>query len=151
MKTKTKKSTTIAKAAPNKTKVAKAIDGVKLYSEKDLVQFRIVIMEKLDEAMQDNELLKNTLTRSDENGVEDTSPSFKAMEDGSDAEAKEESARLSLRLDKFIRNLQDALVRIENKTYGICNVTGTLIPKQRLLSVPHTTLSIGAKLKQQFS
>jgi DnaK suppressor protein len=151
MKAQSKKSAVIAKVVTNKTKVAKAIDGVKIYSEKDLGQFRIVIMEKLDEAMQDNELLKNTLTRSNENGVEDTSPSFKAMEDGSDAEAKEESARLSLRLDKFIRNLQDALVRIENKTYGICNVTGTLIPKQRLLSVPHTTLCIGAKLKQQFN
>src|ERR1700689_5472391 len=146
MKAQSKKSAVIAKVVTNKTKVAKALDGVKIYSEKDLGQFRIVIMEKLDEAMQDNELLKNTLTRSNENGVEDPSPSFKAMEDGSDAEAKEESARLSLRLDKFIRNLQDALVRIENKTYGICNVTGTLIPKQRLLSVPHTTLSIGAKL-----
>lgn len=149
MKTQTKNSAT--KADPNKMKSTKALDEKKVYSEKDLVQFKIVIMEKLNEAMQDNELLKDTLTRAGENGTEDTSPSFKSMEDGSDSEAKEETARLSQRQDKFIRNLQDALVRIENKTYGICNVTGKLIPKERLLSVPHTTLSIGAKLKQQFN
>ena len=101
--------------------------------------------------MNDNRLLKDALAHYGENGTEDTSPSFKAMEDGSDVDTKEETSRLSLRQDKFIRSLQDALVRIENKTYGICSVTGKLIPKERLLSVPHTTLSIDAKLKQQFS
>jgi DnaK suppressor protein len=151
MKTQTKRLPPIPKISPNKTVKATNSAVVRLYSEKDLNEFRKIIENKLDKAIKDNALLKDTLSYNGENGTEDTSPTFKAMEDGSDFETKEETARLSLRQDKFIRNLQDALVRIENKTYGICSVTGKLIPKERLLSVPHTTLSIGAKLKQQFS
>ena len=151
MKTQNKKPLVIGKiASVNRAKTLVSASIIR-YSEKDLALFRRIIVAKLDEAIKDNDLLKNTLAHYGENGTEDTSPTFKAMEDGSDFETKEETARLSLRQDKFIRNLQDALVRIENKTYGICSVTGKLIPKERLLSVPHTTLSIGAKLKQQFS
>jgi DnaK suppressor protein len=126
-------------------------DTLKRYSEKDLAQFRKLIMERLHEAKIDNELLKNTLSHTNEHGTEDTSPTFKIMEDGSDVETKEETAHLALRQGKFIQNLQNALVRIENKTYGICRVTGQLIPKERLLSVPHATLSINAKLAQPFN
>ena len=121
------------------------------YSEKDLAQFRKILIDKLDEAKKDNELLKSTLSQSDDHGTNDTSPTFKIMEDGSDVTAKEETAQLAMRQEKHIKNLQNALVRIENKTYGICRITGKLIPKERLLSVPHTTLSIDAKLEQQFN
>jgi DnaK suppressor protein len=120
------------------------------YSEKELIEFRDVIIEKLDAAIKNKEFLKSSLSRSDEHGTEDTSPAFKMMEGGADVDGKEEIALLVLRQDKFIQNLQNALIRIQNKTYGICRVTGKLIPKERLLSVPHTTLSIDAKLEQRF-
>lgn len=121
------------------------------YSEKELIQFRNVIIEKLDAAKKNKEFLKSTLSRSDEHGTEDTSPAFKLMDGGADVDGKEEIAQLALRQDKFIQNLQNALIRIQNKTYGICRVTGKLIPKERLLSVPHTTLCIDAKLEQRFT
>jgi RNA polymerase-binding transcription factor DksA len=121
------------------------------YSEKELAQFRMIIIDKLDEARKNNEFLMHTLSRNDDHGTEDTSPTFKVMEDSSNVEAKEETAQLALRQGKFIQNLQNALIRIENKTYGICRVTGKLIPKGRLLSVPHATLSIDAKLGRQFN
>jgi len=121
------------------------------YSERDLVEFRKLIVDKLDQARKDYDLLKNTLCHTDDHGTDDTSPTFKALEDGSDVLTREETAQLALRQEKFIQNLQNALIRIENKTYGICRVTGKLIPKERLLRVPHATLSIDAKKEQQFN
>ncbi|MFT6844213.1 MAG: DnaK suppressor protein [Flavobacteriales bacterium] len=115
------------------------------YSDKDLAEFKALISSKLAEAHIDFDLLKKSLSNSDNNGTEDTSPSFKMMEDGSDTRSREETAQLAIRQEKFIKNLKDALIRIENKTYGICRVTGKLIQKARLLSVPHATLSIEAK------
>jgi DnaK suppressor protein len=123
----------------------------KRYSEKELAQFRKVIMNKMEIAKVNRAHLKNTFSRADDHGTEDTSPAFGMMDNGNDVDGKEEIAQLALRQDKFIRDLQLALIRIQNKTYGICRVTGELIPKQRLLSVPHTTLSIEAKLEQKFS
>ena len=118
------------------------------YSEKELSEFKGIILEKLEEAHRDYELLKNTLSHKDDHGTDDTSPTFKLLEDGSDVMSKEETAALASRQEKYIQNLQNALVRIENKSYGICRVTGKLIPKERLRSVPHATLSIDAKLEQ---
>jgi len=121
------------------------------YSEKELGEFRQIILEKLDQAKKDYELLKNTLCHTDDHGTDDTSPTFKMLEDGSDVLTREETAQLALRQEKFIQNLQNALIRIENKTYGICRVTGKLIPKERLRRVPHATLSIDAKLEQHYN
>ena len=118
------------------------------YSDKELGEFRDIINEKIGEAEKDYELLKNTLAHRDEHGTDDTSPTFKVLEDGSDAMSREEIAQLASRQEKHIQNLKNALIRIENKTYGICRVTGKLIPKERLRSVPHATLSIEAKLTQ---
>ena len=119
------------------------------YSDKELEEFREIINEKVAESEKDYELLKNTLAHRDEHGTDDTSPTFKVLEDGSDAMSREEIAQLAARQEKHIQNLKNALIRIENKTYGICRVTGKLIPKERLRSVPHATLSIEAKLTQQ--
>jgi RNA polymerase-binding transcription factor DksA len=121
------------------------------YSEKELVEFKAIILEKLDQARKDYELLKNTLCHTDDHGTDDTSPTFKMLEDGSEVLTREETAQLALRQEKFIQNLQNALIRIENKTYGICRVSGKLIPKERLRRVPHATLSIDAKLEQQYN
>jgi len=121
------------------------------YSEKELAEFRQIIIDKLNQAKLDYDLLKNTLCHTDDHGTDDTSPTFKMLEDGSDVLTREETAQLALRQEKFIQNLQNALIRIENKTYGICRVTGKLIPKERLKRVPHATLSIDAKLEQQFN
>ncbi|HEX4888055.1 MAG TPA: TraR/DksA C4-type zinc finger protein [Luteibaculaceae bacterium] len=117
------------------------------YSDEELSEFRELIMAKLEEAKNDLTLLKSALSH-DNNGTDDTSPSFKMMEDGSDTLSREETAQLAARQEKFIKNLQDALVRIENKTYGICRATGQLIKKERLRLVPHATLSIEAKNQQ---
>lgn len=114
------------------------------YSDEELVEFRELIMRKLEEAKDDLTLLKSALSH-DNNGTDDTSPSFKMMEDGSDTLSREETAQLAVRQEKFIKNLQDAMIRIENKTYGICRATGQLIKKERLRLVPHATLSIEAK------
>jgi len=135
------------KAAP--VKVSKE-DAKNRYTEKELVEFRKIILDKLDQAKIDYDLLKNTLCHTDDHGTDDTSPTFKMLEDGSDVLTREETAQLALRQEKFIQNLQNALIRIENKTYGICRVTGKLIPKERLKRVPHATLSIDAKLEQQY-
>jgi DnaK suppressor protein len=105
-------------------------------------------LKKLVEAQKDLELLKSTLSHKDDHGTDDTSPTFKLLEDGSDVLSKEETAHLANRQEKFIQNLQNALIRVENKTYGICRVTGKLISKERLKSVPHATLAIEAKLEQ---
>jgi RNA polymerase-binding transcription factor DksA len=119
------------------------------YSDSDLEEFREIIMAKLDEARKDYDLLKQTLANTDNNGTEDTSPSFKMIEDGSETLGREETAHLAGRQEKYIKNLEDALLRIRNKTYGICRITGKLISKERLRLVPHATLSIEAK--QQMS
>ena len=118
------------------------------YSDNELKEFKELILKKLGEAQKDYELLKSTLSHKDDHGTDDTSPTFKLLEDGSDVLSKEETAHLASRQEKFIQNLQNALIRIENKTYGICRVTGKLISKERLRSVPHATLAIEAKLEQ---
>lgn len=124
------------------------VDNRSRYSDAELKEFKGLIVTKLDEASRDYELLKNTLSHKDDHGTDDTSPTFKLLEDGSDVLSKEETAHLAARQEKYIQNLKNALIRIENKTYGICRVTGKLIPKERLRSVPHATLSIDAKLGQ---
>lgn len=123
-------------------------DNRSRYSDEELQEFKILINKKLDEASRDYELLKATLSHKDDHGTDDTSPTFKLLEDGSDVLSKEETAHLAARQEKYIQNLKNALIRIQNKTYGICRVTGKLIPKERLRSVPHATLSIDAKLGQ---
>lgn len=124
------------------------VDNRSRYSDAELKEFKGLIIGKLDEASRDYELLKNTLSHKDDHGTDDTSPTFKLLEDGSDVLSKEETAHLAARQEKYIQNLKNALIRIENRTYGICRVTGKLIPKERLRSVPHATLSIDAKLGQ---
>jgi RNA polymerase-binding transcription factor DksA len=118
------------------------------YSDKELLEFKELIIGKLKEAQADYDLLKQTLSNADNHGTDDTSPSFKLLEDGSDVLSKEETAQLAVRQEKYVVNLKNALMRIENKTYGICRVSGKLIPKERLRSVPHATLGIDAKLNQ---
>ena len=118
------------------------------YSDVELEEFRTIINEKLEKAKIDYELQKSTLMNTDGNDVTDTSPTFKVLEEGAATLSKEEAGRLAQRQMKFIQNLQAALVRIENKTYGICRETGKLIPKERLRAVPHATLSIEAKQGQ---
>lgn len=118
------------------------------YSDKDLAEFREIIENKLKEAKEDLKLLKGQLDHSDDHGTDDTGRSFNMMEDGSETMSREEMAQLAARQEKFIQNLQNALIRIQNKTYGICRVTGKLIQKQRLKLVPHATLSIEAKNAQ---
>jgi RNA polymerase-binding transcription factor DksA len=115
------------------------------YSDKELKEFRELILRKLDEAYRDFEQLKETLSLQDDNGTNDTSPTFKLTEDAADVFTKEETAQMAARQQKFIEHLKNALIRIENKTYGICRATGKLIAKERLRSVPHATLSIDAK------
>ena len=118
------------------------------YSDKDLKEFEILIKEKLEQSRSDFEELKESLSREGDNSTDDTSPTFKMMEDGSDTNSREEVAQLASRQEKFIKNLENALLRIMNKTYGVCRVTGQLIPKERLRLVPHATLSIEAKNMQ---
>ena len=118
------------------------------YSDKDLAEFRKIIEAKLIEAKEDLQLLKGQLDHSDDHGTDDTGRSFNMMEDGSETMSREEMAQLASRQEKFIQSLQSALIRIENKTYGICRGTGKLISKERLKLVPHATLSIEAKNAQ---
>ena len=115
------------------------------YSDAELEEFRAIIMEKLELAQRDYEQLKKSLMGLDGNDTDDTSPTYKVLEEGAATLSKEESGRLAQRQLKFIQHLEAALVRIENKTYGICRETGKLIPKERLKIVPHATLSIEAK------
>ena len=119
------------------------------YSYAELEEFRTIIQDKLDQAIKDYELLKEAYTNDSNNGTDDTSPTFKAFEEGSETMSKEQNAQLAARQDKFIRDLKNALLRISNKTYGICRVTGKLINKDRLKLVPHATLSIEAKNMQR--
>ena len=118
------------------------------YSDGDLKEFKELIETKLVEAQKDLDLLRGQLDHSDDHGTDDTGRSFNMMEDGSETMSREEMAQLAVRQEKFIQNLKNALIRIENKTYGICRVTGKLIQKQRLMLVPHATLSIEAKRAQ---
>ena len=118
------------------------------YSDEELAEFRAIIEGKLEKARHDLELLTEAYTNANDHGTNDTSPTFKVLEEGYQVLSKEENSRLAARQSKFITNLENALVRIENKTYGICRATGKLIAKERLRSVPHATLSIEAKNKQ---
>lgn len=119
------------------------------FSDKELKEFKEIITGKLEEAHEDLELLKNSLSHKDDHGTDDTGRTFNMMEDGSETLSREEMAQLAARQEKFIQSLNNALVRIENKTYGICRVTGKLIQKERLKLVPHATLSIEAKNQQK--
>ncbi|RKD92412.1 TraR/DksA family transcriptional regulator [Mangrovibacterium diazotrophicum] len=119
------------------------------YSDAELQEFKELILGKLAKAQKDYELYKNSITHSDGNDTQDTSPTFKVLEEGAATLSKEEAGKLAARQLKFIQHLQAALIRIENKTYGICRETGKLIAKERLRAVPHATLSIDAKNKQK--
>ncbi len=118
------------------------------YTDAELQEFKALIHQKLDKAREDYELLKSSITQSESNDTQDTSPTFKVLEEGAATLSKEEAGRLAQRQHKFIQHLQAALIRIENKTYGICRETGKLITKERLRAVPHATLSIEAKSRQ---
>lgn len=122
--------------------------GKTRYSDNELEEFRAIINKKLEEARKELGLLQAQMTAANDHGTDDTASTFKILEDGSDSLAKEEAGQLASRQKKFIEQLENAMVRIENKTYGLCRVTGKLIPKERLRAVPHTTQSIEAKLKQ---
>ena len=115
------------------------------YSDEELEEFRTVILQKLELAKRDYDEIMRALRHEDSNDVADTSPTYKGLEDGSDAAYLEEQMQIAGRQAKFIQGLQAALIRIENKTYGICRETGKLIAKERLMAVPHATLSIEAK------
>ena len=115
------------------------------YSDAELQEFKTLIMKKIELATSEFENLRDTVTNANKNDTEDTSPTFKNMEEGASTLSKEDASRLAQRQMKFIQNLQAALIRIENKTYGVCRKTGNLIPKERLRAVPHATLSIEAK------
>ena len=118
------------------------------YSDKDLAFFKELITEKIKKAQHDLELIKSAYMNDHNNGTEDTSPTFKAFDEGSAVMSKESNSQLAIRQEKFIRDLKNALIRIENKSYGICRVTGKLINSKRLELVPHATLSIEAKNMQ---
>lgn len=125
------------------------MDDLKVrYSDNDLQEFKEIIIKKIKHAEEDLLLLESSYKNGSDNGTEDTSPTFKSFEEGSDTMAKEANMQLAIRQEKFIRDLKNALIRIENKTYGVCRVTGKLIQKERLKLVPHATLSIDAKRKQ---
>ncbi len=118
------------------------------YSDEELQEFKKIIEEKLERAKKDYQLLSSTLSHEDSNDTQDTSPTFKVLEEGANTLSREQTGRLAQRQLKFISHLEAALVRIENKTYGICRETGKLISKERLRAVPHATLSIEAKKNQ---
>jgi DnaK suppressor protein len=118
------------------------------YTASELEDFKVLIEKKLDLAQEDLRQLRASMSHQDDNSTEDTSPTFKMMEDGSETMSREETAALAGRQEKFIVNLENALLRIKNNTYGICRVTGKLIPKERLRLVPHATLSMEAKQRQ---
>ena len=119
------------------------------FSDSELLEFKALIEEKIKKAKVDLELLRSSYMNDGNNGTEDTSPTFKAFEEGSETMSKEANTQLAIRQEKFIRDLNNALIRIENKTYGVCRVTGKLINKKRLFLVPHATLSIEAKNMQK--
>jgi RNA polymerase-binding protein DksA len=119
------------------------------YSDGELMEFKELISKKLKNAQEDYEMYRNSITQSDGNDISDTSPTFKVLEEGAATLSKEEAGKLAQRQLKFIQHLQAALIRIENKTYGICRDTGKLISKERLRAVPHATLCIDAKNSQK--
>jgi len=119
------------------------------YSDAELQEFKEIILNKLEKAREDYEILKSSITHEESNDTMDTSPTFKVLEEGATTLSKEEAGRLAQRQQKFIQHLQAALVRIENKTYGVCRETGKLISKERLRAVPHATLCIDAKRAQK--
>ncbi|MEM6720753.1 MAG: TraR/DksA C4-type zinc finger protein [Bacteroidota bacterium] len=126
------------------------MDDIKIrYSDKQLAEFKQIIQDKIDQSQKDLSLLKSAYMNDHNNGTDDTSPTFKAFEEGSTTMSKEKNMQLAIRQEKFIRDLKNALIRIENKTYGICRVTGKLINPERLKLVPHATLSIEAKNMQK--
>lgn len=118
------------------------------YSDEELDEFKVLIQDKMKKAVEDLAILREQFQNNLANGTEDTSPQFKSFEEGSETMSKETASQLASRQEKFIRDLKNAIIRIENKTYGICRVTGKLISKERLKLVPHATLSIEAKNKQ---
>ena len=119
------------------------------YSDAELAEFKAIILKKIEKAEQDLDLLREQFANDKNNGTDDTSPQFKSFEEGSSVMSNERNSQLATRQEKFIRDLKNALVRIENKTYGICRVTGKLIAAERLKLVPHATLSMEAKLNQR--
>ncbi|MBB1140399.1 TraR/DksA C4-type zinc finger protein [Myroides sp. WP-1] len=119
------------------------------YSDAELAEFKELIQVKIEKAQADLELIKSAYMNDLNNGTDDTSPTFKAFEEGSETMSKEANSQLAIRQEKFIRDLKNALIRIENKTYGLCKVTGKLIDKERLKLVPHATMSIEAKNMQR--
>jgi len=118
------------------------------YSDKELEEFKTLLLNKIQKATEQLEMYKNAYKNDGNNGTDDTSPTFKSFDEGSETMSKEANSQLAIRQEKFIRDLKNAIVRIENKTYGICRVTGKLIKKERLMLVPHATLSIEAKNMQ---
>tara|TARA_R110002051_G_scaffold4229_5_gene22685 strand:+ start:3760 stop:4143 length:384 start_codon:yes stop_codon:yes gene_type:complete len=118
------------------------------YSDAELEEFRALIQSKIEKAQHDLELIKSAYLNDGTNGTDDTSPTFKSFDEGSATMSKEANSALAIRQEKFIRDLKNALVRIQNKTYGLCRVTGKLINPERLKLVPHATLSIEAKNMQ---
>ena len=124
------------------------IETSKRYSDKDLAEFKTLIQDKITSAKRDLKRLRDSITQGAGNGTNDTYSAFKAFEEGSETLSKESNSILAQRQEKFIRDLTNALIRIENKTYGICRVTGKLINKERLKLVPHATLSIEAKMQK---
>ncbi|WP_018675211.1 TraR/DksA family transcriptional regulator [Riemerella columbina] len=119
------------------------------YSDEELQEFKTLIEQKIEKAERDLALIRQNFINDQNNGTDDTSPTFKAFEEGAETLSKEQNAILAGRQEKFIRDLKNALIRIQNKTYGICRETGNLIGKERLKAVPHATLSIDAKNKQK--
>ena len=118
------------------------------YADEELEEFKEIIINKLEKARRDLKMLMEAYSNSNDHDINDTSPTFKVLEEGYQVLSKEENSRLAARQQKFINALENALIRIENKSYGICRATGKLIPKERLRIVPHATLSIDAKLQQ---
>jgi RNA polymerase-binding transcription factor DksA len=124
-------------------------DEVVRYSDTDLAEFKEIILKKIEKAQHDLDLIKSAYMNDLNNGTDDTSPTFKAFEEGSETMSKEANSQLAIRQEKFLRDLKNALFRVENKTYGVCRVTGKLISKERLKLVPHATMSIEAKNMQR--
>ena len=119
------------------------------FSDAELVEFKELINSKLDKAKTDLDLIKSAYLNDSNNGTDDTSPTFKAFEEGSETMSKEANSQLAIRQEKFIRDLKNALFRVENKTYGVCKVSGKLISKERLMIVPHATMSMESKNAQR--
>lgn len=136
------------KVEPQKTTSKKETTLKNRYSDEELQEFKEIILKKLEEAKVDLEILTEAFSNSAGQDINDTSPTFKILEEGSQVLSKEENSALAMRQAKFINNLENALIRIQNKSYGICRVTGKLISKERLRIVPHATLSMEAKLQQ---